>query len=183
MFTALNDADTKSITVVPSSAASHQFATGIGSGGTIAYAQLGLGDLSGSATIGQLPAAAASDVIAGTSSSKVVTPSALSGSSAILTLTDGATISWDMSQGYNAVVTIAGNRTMAAPTNFQVGEAYTLQVVQDATGSRTMSWNAAFDWDTTGAPALSTSANAIDLVTLLCVSSAPKFIAIFAKGF
>jgi hypothetical protein len=56
---------------------------------------------------------------------------------AIQTLTDGATITWNTANGYNAVVTLAGNRTLSI-TNAQAGQYGTLRVVQDATGGRTL---------------------------------------------
>lgn len=110
-------------------------------------------------------AATAANVQAGTSSTTYVTPSALSGSAAPQTLTDGATINWDMASGYNAKVTLGGNRTMAAPTNVIVGITYSLDVIQDGTGSRTVTWNAAFNWGTAGTPTLTTTASKIDTVS------------------
>jgi uncharacterized protein (DUF2141 family) len=78
------------------------------------------------------------------------------------TLTDGATISWDTSLGRVATVTLAGNRTIAAPTNLKVGT-YILNIIQDATGSRTMTWNAVFKWTAGVAPPLTTTAAARDI--------------------
>jgi hypothetical protein len=78
------------------------------------------------------------------------------------TLTDGATISWAANTQQVATVTIAGNRTMAAPTGLVSGAFYALNVIQDATGSRTMTWNAVFKWTGGTAPTLSTAANAKD---------------------
>ena len=78
------------------------------------------------------------------------------------TLTDGATISWDTSSAQVATVTLAGNRTVAAPTNLLNGAFYALEVIQDATGSRTLAWNAVFKWTGGAAPILSTAANARD---------------------
>jgi len=59
-------------------------------------------------------------------------------------LTDQATITWDASSGAVAAVTLAGSRTMAAPTNLKTGGRYTLIVTQDGTGGRTLTWNAVF---------------------------------------
>lgn len=84
------------------------------------------------------------------------------GYSPTYTLTDGATISWDTSLGQVATVTLAGNRTFAAPTNLVNGGFYSLNVIQDATGSRTISWNSVFKWDAGTAPILSTAASAKD---------------------
>lgn len=72
------------------------------------------------------------------------------------TLTDSATINWDGSLGVIATVTLAGNRTMAAPSNLKVGT-YILHVIQDATGSRTITWNSVFKWSGGSAPVLSTT--------------------------
>lgn len=81
------------------------------------------------------------------------------------TLTDGATINWDANSGAVATVTLEGNRTMAAPTNLKVGGTYMLSVIQDATGSRTITWNAAFKWPAATAPTLTTTATRKDLIT------------------
>lgn len=86
------------------------------------------------------------------------------GYSPTLTLTDGATISWDTSTGQVATVTLGGNRTMAAPTNLQNGAFYGLAVYQDATGSRTLTWNSVFKFIGGTAPTLSTAANAKDFL-------------------
>jgi len=77
-------------------------------------------------------------------------------------LTDGATISWNVSTAQIATVTLGGNRTMAAPTNLVNGGFYALGVVQDATGSRTLTWNAVFKWNAGASPTLSTAASAYD---------------------
>ncbi len=85
------------------------------------------------------------------------------------TLTDAATINWDCNSGAIASVTLgAAGRTMAAPTNLKKGT-YILHVLQDGTGSRTITtWNAVFKWAGGTAPVLSTAANAHDIVTFVC---------------
>lgn len=54
---------------------------------------------------------------------------------AFTTLTDGATITWDMSVSNNAKVTLGGDRTLVI-TNAIVGKSYTIHIYQDATGGR-----------------------------------------------
>jgi len=81
------------------------------------------------------------------------------------TLSDGATINWDASANQATTVTLAGNRTMAAPTNLVDGAYYSLGVYQDATGSRTVTWNAVFKWPSATAPTLTTTASAKDYFT------------------
>jgi hypothetical protein len=78
------------------------------------------------------------------------------------TLTDGATVNWNMSSGTIGTLTLGGNRTMAAPTNLTT-KTYILVLNQDATGSRTVTWNAVFKWAAGSAPALSIAPNAKDV--------------------
>lgn len=80
------------------------------------------------------------------------------------TLVDGATISWDASANQVTSVTITDNRTMAAPTNLVDGAVYLLMIIQDGTGSRTMSWNAVFKFTGGTAPTLTTTASAKDIL-------------------
>lgn len=77
-------------------------------------------------------------------------------------LTDLATTAWDMKDGQIATWAIAGNRTLSAPTNRRPGEVY-LIVTQDATGGRTITWNAVFKWPNDVPPKLKTGAAAVDV--------------------
>ena len=78
------------------------------------------------------------------------------------TLTDGSTISWDVSANQVTSVTLGGNRTFGAPTNQKDGGVYVLIVIQDSTGSRTITWNSVFKWVGATAPTLSTAASSRD---------------------
>ena len=73
------------------------------------------------------------------------------------TLTDGATINWNMSTQSVAKVTLGGNRTLAAPTNGSTGQFATITVIQDGTGSRTLTWNAVYEFKDDTAPTLTTT--------------------------
>lgn len=79
-------------------------------------------------------------------------------------LTDAASIAWDLESNQVASVTLGGNRTLAAPTNMLNGGYYSLLVRQDATGNRTLAYNAVYKWPGGLAPVLSTGANDIDLL-------------------
>ena len=83
------------------------------------------------------------------------------------TLTDGATINWNLNQYQVATVTLGGNRTVAAPTNMAVGT-FVLRVKQDATGSRTLTWNSVFKFPAGVTPPLSTTGNATDIISFIC---------------
>jgi|TARA_R110002072_G_scaffold118073_3_gene249282 hypothetical protein len=80
-------------------------------------------------------------------------------------LTDGATIAWDASINQVCSVTLAGNRTMAAPTNLVDGGFYHLTIIQDGSGSRTITWNAVFKFPSDTAPTLTTTAAEQDELT------------------
>jgi len=79
------------------------------------------------------------------------------------TLTDGATISWDVGSSPVAKVTLGGNRTLSAPTNGATGQFISLAVIQDATGSRTLTWNSVYEFTADTAPTLTTTASKADL--------------------
>lgn len=87
-----------------------------------------------------------------------------SSASAIQTLTDGATITPDFSAGNLFTVTLGGNRTLANPTNLVAGQSGAIFLVQDGTGSRTLSWGSYWDFPAGTAPTLTTTASAIDRV-------------------
>ena len=82
----------------------------------------------------------------------------------IVTLTDAANISYDMDDGNNATVTLGGNRTLDNPSNITVGQSGSIFIVQDGTGSRTLSYGSAFDFASGSAPTLSTGANQVDRI-------------------
>jgi hypothetical protein len=79
------------------------------------------------------------------------------------TLTDGATISWNMSTQSVAKVTLGGNRTIAAPTNGSTGQFASLLVIQDGTGTRTLTWNAVYEFASDTAPTLTATGGLGDL--------------------
>lgn len=84
----------------------------------------------------------------------------------LVAMSYAASLALDGSKGRHFKVTLTGNTALAAPTNMQVGVTYYLELVQDATGSRTMSYSA--PWKFAGGSAtLSTAANAVDLISLV----------------
>lgn len=80
-------------------------------------------------------------------------------------LTDGATVNWDAKLGQAAQLTLSGNRTIANPTNLQDASYLTLKLIQDATGSRTVTWGSMFKWAGGATPVLSTAANSYDILS------------------
>ena len=78
------------------------------------------------------------------------------------TVTDGATVTINCQIGDCQILTIAGNRTMAAPSNPIDGQQIDLLVVQDGTGGRTLTWNSVFAFENTTPPTLSSGPGGID---------------------
>ena len=94
------------------------------------------------------------------------TATTLVGTSAYIaetTLTDGSAVDWDVSAKPVAKLTLGGNRTLNAPTNGVAGQFVSLLVIQDGTGSRTLSFNAVYEFKDDTAPTLTTTAAKGDL--------------------
>ena len=89
----------------------------------------------------------------------------------ITALSDGATITIDMATACHHSVTLGGNRTFAAPSNQVVGQAGSIFITQDGSGSRTAAFNAAFKFVGGTAPTLSTAAAAVDRIDYVILSS------------
>ena len=79
------------------------------------------------------------------------------------TLTDQATVTWDASTQDVCKLTLGGNRTLAAPSNGTTGQFISILVIQDGTGSRTLTWNAVFEFASDTAPTLTTTASLGDV--------------------
>jgi hypothetical protein len=82
----------------------------------------------------------------------------------ITTLTDAASITTDFNTANMFMVTLAGNRTLAAPSNATTGQTGSIYVVQDGTGDRTLSYNAAWRFSEGSVPVATTAASAVDLL-------------------
>jgi hypothetical protein len=100
----------------------------------------------------------------------------------ITTLTDAASITSDFALGNNFLVTLAGNRTLAAPTNAVAGQSGSIYIIQDGTGSRTLSYNTVFQFVSATVPVLSTGASDVDML-LYMARSATTIDAVLLKNF
>ena len=79
------------------------------------------------------------------------------------TLTDATTVTWNSLTQSVAKVTLGANRTMGLASGGVTGAFISLLVIQDGTGSRTITWNAAYEFAANTAPTLTTTANLGDL--------------------
>ena len=79
-------------------------------------------------------------------------------------ITDATSIVMNMASQNQFTITLGGNRTLAAPTNPTAGQTGHIYLIQDGTGSRTLSYNSVFKFAGGSDPVLSTAANAVDLL-------------------
>ena len=100
----------------------------------------------------------------------------------ISTLTDAASITSDFAKGNNFLVTIGGNRTLAAPSNAVAGQSGSIYIIQDGTGSRTLAYNAAWQFVSATVPTLSTGAGDVDMLVYM-TRSAATIDAVLLKNF
>jgi hypothetical protein len=86
-------------------------------------------------------------------------------------LTDGANIAWNMANGGFATVTLEGDRTLDNPSNLTAGATYTLEVTQDATGGRTLSFGTYYSFPGNTEPTLSSGAGDVDMLFFVATST------------
>ncbi len=79
------------------------------------------------------------------------------------TLTDASTVTWNAITQPVCKVTLGGNRTIGLASGGVAGAFISILVIQDGTGSRTVSWNAAYEFAEDTAPTLTTTASKGDL--------------------
>ena len=90
----------------------------------------------------------------------------------ITTLTDAASITSDFAKGNNFLVTLGGNRTLAAPSNAVAGQSGSIYIIQDGTGSRTLAYNTVWQFVSATVPTLSTGAGDVDMLVYMARSAA-----------
>jgi len=140
--------------------ASHDTSTGLKLGGTLVSATAAELNYSDLATLGT---SAASKVLSADSNNLT----AISGGVYLVedTLSFDATQDWDVRASPVAKVTLTANVTFDAPSNPTTGQYISIVCIQDGTGSRTIAWNAVFEFASDTAPTATTTASLGDLFT------------------
>jgi hypothetical protein len=103
----------------------------------------------------------------------------------IVTLADATSVVPDLNTSNVFAVTLAGNRTLAAPTNTStnIGASGHIFIIQDGTGDRTLSYNTAYQFPNGGGvPTLTTAASGVD-VLFYAVRTTAKVDSILIKNF
>lgn len=116
--------------------------------------------------LGEYALATRADIYAGTSASKLVTPSVVWANE--VTVTYGAVTTFDMSTFRDAVVTLTGNITTQTVSNVVAGKAGSITFIQDSGGGHTTVWDSKFKFTGGVAPTLTATANAVDILSYSC---------------
>ena len=83
---------------------------------------------------------------------------------------DGATVTFDLNEANVHTVTLGGNRTLAI-SNETAGQCFIIKLIQDGTGSRTVTWFSTIKWAGGTAPTLTTTADKADTFGFLCTGT------------
>ncbi len=100
---------------------------------------------------------------------------------AVVALTSASTITPDFSASNNYSVTLDTNATLANPTNLTAGQSGVITITQDSTGSRTLAYGSYWKFVGGTAPALSTTASAVDELVYY-VESSTRITAVLLNG-
>jgi hypothetical protein len=103
----------------------------------------------------------------------------------VVNLTDAATIAVDASQGNDYRLTIAGDRTLATPSNPTDGQKVIIQVTQGSGGGFTLSYGSGYEFSAAlPQPPLSTAAGDTDLLAFVYNAAKSRWLlAAFVPGF
>lgn len=120
---------------------------------------------------GLLDLATEAEIYASTSGAHALTAADLNTAAAPVALTDAATISFDWAAGINRTVTLGGNRALGNPSNGIAGQWRRVQITQDGTGSRTLTYGNQYVFPLGVDPVLTTTAAAVDVLNIYCRTS------------
>ena len=93
-------------------------------------------------------------------------------------VTSGTSVTLDLNAGTVFTITLAhniGTFTWSNPASSGYASVFSLQVTQDGTGGRTISWPASVDWASGTAPTLSSGANDVDVFVFFTVDGGTTY--------
>jgi hypothetical protein len=93
----------------------------------------------------------------------------------------GTSLALSFLNGPAQKVTLTGNCAFTVSNNLKPGSTGVLVLIQDGTGTRTVTWPAAFKWAGGAAPTLSTAASSVDIVSFYY--NGTNYYANFGKAF
>jgi len=130
--------------------------------GTVTMANLIIGDG------GNIGSASDTDAVAISAGGVVTLATALK--TTLKSNTDASTVTFDLNVANTHTVTLGDNRTLAI-SNETAGQKFIINLVQDGTGSRTVTWFGTIKWAGGSAPTLTTTADKADSFGFLCTGS------------
>lgn len=95
----------------------------------------------------------------------------------------GATPALDFSTGNNFYGTATANFTLPLPTNMSAGQAGSIEITQDGTGSRVITYASGWLFPGGTRPALSTTAGAVDIISYYVLPGGTQVAATINKAF
>ena len=140
----------------------------ISASAAIAYSKLNLAlgilnaDVSASAAIEATKISGTAAVLSATQTFAGVITFGAATKQTLTTDSDGATVTFDLDESNIHQVTMAGNRTLAI-SNEDAGQVFIIKLIQDGTGSRTVTWFSTIKWPGDVAPTLTTTATKTDV--------------------
>ena len=81
-----------------------------------------------------------------------------------MSLADFGTHILDLDRNANFKLTLSGNITLVNPANLTAGTTGSIFIVQDGTGSRTVSYGSSWDFSGGTAPTMTTTASSVDRI-------------------
>lgn len=137
------------------------------------WKDLALGDVTPGG-FGNFPVASQAEAQAGTSNVRYMTPrrttDLIHGRRLPEVVTDGATVTVDLSLRDSFEVTLEGNRTLAL-VNPTTGQSVLVRVIQDGTGTRLLGYPASVKWPDDIEPTLTVTAGSSNWLGFKCVNS------------
>ena len=100
----------------------------------------------------------------------LIKPTVTASTQTVVADSDGATITFDLDAGNVHTVTLGGNRILAL-SNADTGQYFVIELTQDATGSRTVTWFTTIKWVDGVAPVLTTTAAKKDVFGFRCTGA------------
>lgn len=95
----------------------------------------------------------------------------------VASVTGSTTLNFTSSNVYR--LTLTGNITFNLPSPILYGGVYFVEFVQDGTGSRIMTWDSAFKFETGSPTTLSTAPNAKDMARIIALSSTELLVKLY----
>jgi len=127
-------------------------------------------------SIAVLPKATALEYRAGTENKALATDQVWAAAASVALTSEYAIVAVNLAKGFNFTLAMTGGPwSLAAPTNVKPGQSGTIEIRQDATGSRLLTFDQAWKFAGGVDPVLSTAANAIDVLSYRVLSDGTIF--------